>query len=158
MISFTALPYLETSCLNVYCTAILQNGYLYKFKSLVEKLTMWTDNYYLPFYCNSQEKQILKGILTAQKMKISIKNFSRNLTKSAVSCGFCHICWRNLLLKTSFFVRSLIRKNHYTMIRGKFWILLNINDDAKICYLFWRRALSFLQKQPPTVCCEKRCS
>ena len=43
---------------------------------------------------------------TAQKMKISIKDFfSICVTKSAVSCGFGHIYWRNPKLKTSFFIK-----------------------------------------------------
>ena len=43
--------------------AVSQNRYLYKWKSLLKKLTMITYHSYLPFYCNSQEKQFLKGIL-----------------------------------------------------------------------------------------------
>ena len=39
-------------------------------------------------------------------MRISIKDFfSVNASKSAVSCGFGHIYWRNPLWKTSFFVQ-----------------------------------------------------
>ena len=45
--------------------------------------------------------------ITAQKMKFPIKASSVNVTKSAVSCRFGHIYWRNPLWKTSFFVQCI---------------------------------------------------
>ena len=42
---------------------------------------------------------------TAQKMKFSIKDF---FSKSAVSCRFGHIYWRNPQWKTSFFLSNVI--------------------------------------------------
>ena len=41
----------------------------------------------------------------AQKMKFPFRISSVNVTKSAVSCGFGHIYWRNPSWKTSFFVQ-----------------------------------------------------
>ena len=39
---------------------------------------------------------------TAKKIKFPLGISSINVTKSAGSCGFCHIYWRNSLWKTSF--------------------------------------------------------
>ena len=48
---------------------------------------------------------LLKLYVTAQKMKFSVKDFFSNVTKSAVSCGFGHIYWRNPSWKASIFVQ-----------------------------------------------------
>ena len=42
---------------------------------------------------------------TAQKTKLSIKDSSVNVTKSAGNCGFGYIYWRNPRWKPSFFVQ-----------------------------------------------------
>ena len=41
-----------------------------------------------------------------KKWTFPLRISSVNVTKSAVSCGFGHICWRNPWWKTSFFVQS----------------------------------------------------
>ena len=40
-----------------------------------------------------------------KKLSFSLRIFSVHVTKSAGICGFAHIHWRNLSLKTSFFVQ-----------------------------------------------------
>ena len=53
---------------------------------------------YFTFTLHSQPHTFSKIWLTytAQKMKFSIKDFfSKYVNKSAVSCGFGHIYWRN---------------------------------------------------------------
>ena len=47
-------------------------------------------------------------------MKFFMKDFFSKCAKSAVSCEFGHIYWRNPLWKTSFFVQG------YTFIRINF--------------------------------------
>ena len=91
MISFTDLSYLETSGPRLQCSAILylvflglfegitQNGYLYKCKFLLKKLTTRTHKSYLPFYCNFQEKQFLNGILGRKNHCIIVRGEFRTL-------------------------------------------------------------------------------
>ena len=50
---------------------------------------------------------------TAQKMNFLLRISSVNVTKSAVSCGFGHIYWRNSSWKTSFFVQCCKRLQHW---------------------------------------------
>ena len=59
------------------------------FDSFVQEiLGKWVRNY--TKHMGEEEAQILK-ILYGTKMKLSIKDFVINKTKSAVSCGFGHI-------------------------------------------------------------------
>ena len=64
---------------------ISQNEYLYKWKPLLNKLAMWTHNSYLTFYCNSSEKQFLKGVLVRKCHHIMIRGKFR--TPSNISDG-----------------------------------------------------------------------
>ena len=50
----------------------------------------------------------LKYISLHKKWSFPLRISSVNLTKSAVSCGFGHIYWRNPSWKTSFFVQCLV--------------------------------------------------
>ena len=88
MIFFTVLLYLEASGRRVYCTAILYLVYLDFFKELakmnicknvnlfLKKLTIWTHNSCLPFYCTSKKKkQILKGILVRKLLYLDQRRF-----------------------------------------------------------------------------------
>ena len=61
---------------------------------------------------------------TTQKMKFSIKHFSVDVTKSAVSCGLGHTHWRNPWWKTSFFVQWIM------MVLAK-WVSLLTQYKAK---------------------------
>ena len=91
---FTVFHYQEISGLTLYCTTIVfptffegisQNEYLYKWKPLLNKLAMWTHNSYLTFYCNSSEKQFLKGVLVRKCHHIMIRGKFR--TPSNISDG-----------------------------------------------------------------------
>ena len=58
LISFTVLPYLETSGPKMHCTAILYIAFPGFFKGISQ---MWSHNSCLIFYCNSQEKADFEG-------------------------------------------------------------------------------------------------
>ena len=48
---------------------------------------------------------LIRACFLHKKWSFPLKIFSVNVTKSAVSCGFCHIYWRNPSWKISFFVQ-----------------------------------------------------
>ena len=66
-------------------TFLSQSVLLAKIDYLLKKLTLQTHHSYLPFYCNSREKQFLKEILGRKSHCIMIRDKFRNL--SAISHG-----------------------------------------------------------------------
>ena len=97
MISFTILPYLETSKLK--CTVqqylvfpgffeeINQNGYSYKSKSfkLYEVITSIS---------LAQEKQILRGTLVRKSYCIMIRDYFRNPSNISNRAKSCYLSWQ----------------------------------------------------------------
>ena len=63
-------------------------------------------------------------IIIAQKLCFPIRISLVNMTKSAVSCGFGHIYWRNSQWKTSFFVLPIWNLSSLSCITYKMKHLL----------------------------------
>ena len=77
---------------------------------------------------------VIISLNTAQKMKFSLSISSVNVTKSAVSCGFSHIYWRNPQWKTSFFVQCNILVSVFIL---KLSILNNNSYSMKLCHFYY---------------------
>ena len=62
-----------------------------------------------------------------KKWSFPLRISSVNVTKSAVSCGFGHICWRNPSWKISFFCASISINQQLPMIIKKYkWLSLEL--------------------------------
>ena len=57
-----------------------------------------------------------------KKWNFPLTIFSVNVTKSAVSCGFGHIYWRNHWRKSSFFAHWLGNKAQSKLGKRQHWI------------------------------------
>ena len=99
-------------------------GYLQQFR-IKEKLFFWFfiileanffKRFYAPFYHIRIAPEFKQSLLTAHKMKFSIKDF---FSKCAQIRSY--ICWRNPLWETSFFVQCFI-----AILRDVFWTLPDI--------------------------------
>ena len=92
---------------------------------------------------------------TAQKWSFPLRISSVNLTKSAVSCGFGLIYWRNPSWKTSFFVQhklKLLLSNEIT--HDITWLLIPLNKLLfYLCLMqYWWNEVEF----PWKVNCSKQ--
>ena len=87
--------------------------------------------YFLRLHFTSHERPMLT--ILRKNWSFSIKDFSVNVTKSAVFRGFGHIYWRNPEWKTSFFVQCQIRLIHFLslyflQLQIHFWLNIFARD------------------------------
>ena len=100
---------------------------IFQRKAYHKILLLFRNNLFNPFHATGQRNQwhglrIISGVLIlvcyasathihcTKKWSFPLRISSVNVTKSAVSCGFGHIYWRNPYWKTSFFVQWQILK------------------------------------------------
>ena len=107
--------------------------------------------YYAAIVCTNY---IFSHLALRKKWSFPLRISSVNVTKSAVSCGFGHIYWRNLSWKTSFFVQCLLLGNRissliteiYSYWKTRAWLYCNVfNKKCNIVILLSKWGQNFDQ-------------
>ena len=120
-------PIFSWHSLSYWYYTVSKNLYLYRWKSLLKKLTMRTYHSYLPFYYHSQEKQLLKEILGRKSHCIMIKGkfgTLSNITDEAF------VRKMSSSQKVLFFYKQLHHRSLTVFWRYLWWWLLLVTEWA----------------------------